>query len=53
MTQEEEKQAAEKLRIAVKQKDLYEKKLLEAGFVIDYSQGSDIVNIVKITTIEL
>jgi hypothetical protein len=53
MTKEEEQKAADELRVAALKKDYYEKKLLEAGFVIDYSQDGTILNIRKPIVIEL
>ena len=53
MTQQEEQKAAEELRLAILKKEHYEKKLLAAGFIIDYSPDKTIVDIRKPVTIEL
>ena len=53
MTQQEEQQAADELRLAALRKDYYEKKLIDAGFVIDYSPDGTILNIRKPITIQL
>lgn len=53
MTKEEEKKAAEELRLAILKKEFFEKKLLDAGYLIDYSPDKTIVNIRKPVTIEL
>lgn len=53
MTPNEEKDAAHKLRLAIDQKEYYEKILKEAGFSVDYREDGTIVYIKKNVIVEL
>lgn len=53
MTKQEEQKAADELRLAILKKEFFEKKLIDAGYRIDYSPDKTIVNISKPTVIAL